>query len=415
MLLKTILNRVHRFKSFVYQRATWGDDAQFIEVEVVPRANGRAICSGCGEARPGYDRLTQRRFEFVPLWGIPVFLLYCMRRVDCSSCGVKVESVPWVEGKSHLTKEYTYFLARWARRLSWKEVAEVFETTWDNVHRAVRAVVEWGLAHRSLQEITAIGVDEIQWRKGHKYLTLVYDISPGAKRLLWIGRDRTEKTLLGFFRMLGEERSKLIDFVCSDMWQPYLTVIAEKAGQAVHVLDRYHIMATMNKAIDHVRAAEVKRLKADGYEPILKHSRWCLLKRPKNLTERQDLKLTELLKYNLKAVRAYLLREEFQRFWDYISPAWAGKFLDGWCRKTMRSRLEPMKKVVKSLRQHRELLLNWFRARGQVSTGVVEGLNNKVKVTMRKSYGFRTEKIVTLALYHVLGALPEPESTHRFC
>ena len=124
--------------------------------------------------------------------------------------------------------------------------------------------------------------------------------------------------------------------------------------------------------------------------------------------------LRDLLRYNLKTVRAYLLKEAFQQLWDYNSPAWAGKFLDDWCRQVMRSRIEPMKKIARSLRQHRELILNYFRAQKLLSSGVVEGLNNKAKVTMRKSYGFRTFRCLELALYHSLGKLPEPESTHEF-
>ena len=121
-----------------------------------------------------------------------------------------------------------------------------------------------------------------------------------------------------------------------------------------------------------------------------------------------------LLRYNLKTVRAYLLKETFQQLWDYNSPAWAGKFLDEWCRQTMRSRIEPMKKIAPSLRQHRALVLNYFRAQELISSGVVvEGLNNNAKVTMRKSYGFRAY-VLELALYHSLGKLPEPESTHDF-
>ena len=126
------------------------------------------------------------------------------------------------------------------------------------------------------------------------------------------------------------------------------------------------------------------------------------------------LPATRLLQYNLKTVRAYLLKEDFQRFWDYNSPTWAGKFLDDWCGQTMRSRIEPMKKIVGMLRSHRDLILNYFRARKLISSGIIEGLNNKLKVTMRKSYGFRTFRVTELALYHSLGKLPEPKLTHRF-
>ena len=153
----------------------------------------------------------------------------------------------------------------------------------------------------------------------------------------------------------------------------------------------------------------------DGYEPILKHSRWALLKNPENRTRQQTVKMRELLEYNLKSVRAHLMREDFQRFWEYKSVGWAKKFLHEWCTRAMRSRLEPMKKVALSLRNHQAEILNWFRANGTISAGIVEGMNNKVKLTTRKSYGFRTYEAIEIALYHNLGRLPEPETNHRFC
>ena len=416
MQLKTILNRVEPNKSFVYGKATWlaQSPRPTIEVEILPRANGRPICSGCGKSRPGYDRLAPRRFEFVPLWQIAVFFVYALRRVNCPDCGVKVEQTPWSDGKNSLTKTYRWFLAGWAQRLSWQQAATAFHTTWDKVHAAVEHAVWWGLANRELKDVQSIGVDEVQWQRGHKYLTLVYQIDAGCKRLLWIGQERREESLRKFFDLLGDAVLPTLRFICSDMWQPYLDVIAEQASGAIHILDRFHIMANMNKAIDEVRAGEARRLKADGYEPVLKHSRWCLLKNPANRTPKQTLKLKELLKYNLQAVRAHLQREDFQRFWEYESPTWAGKFLDEWCTRVMRSQLQPMKKVARMLRNHRTLILNWFAARGTISSGVVEGMNNKVKLTTRKAYGFRTFDAVKLALYHNLGALPEPEFTHRF-
>jgi len=294
-------------------------------------------------------------------------------------------------------------------------VATVFHTTWEHVRDAVRHAVRWGLAHRNLAGVEAIGVDEIQWQRGHHYLTLVYQIDAGCRRLLWIGRERTEASLRGGLELLGDTFCSGLRFVCSDLWQPYLKVLAEQANGAIQVLDRFHIMKQLGKAIDDIRAAEAKRLRRDGYEPLLTHSRWCLLKRPQNLTDRQTVKLDELLKYNLQSVRAYLHREDFQRFWEYQSPAWAGRFLDEWCSRVMRSRLEPLKKVARSLRRHRELLLNWFRAKGTISAGIVEGFNNKAKLTMRKSYGFREYETVELALYHQLGNLPQPELAHKFC
>jgi transposase len=413
--LITILNRCHRFPGFVYQQARFSPDHKSIEIAVRSRKGSGAVCSRCHQPAPGYDQLSERRFEFIPFWGFLVFLLYSMRRVDCRRCeAVVVEEVPWGDGKRTLTRAYMLFLARWARRLSWKETAEAFRTSWEKVFDAVEHVVTFGLEHRKLGAIDAIGVDEIQYAKGHKYLTLVYQIDLDVTRLLWIGKERTIESFQGFFTTIGDEVASKIVFVCSDMWEPYLKVIREKCSDALHILDRFHIVAKMNQALDDVRAEEARRLKQEGFDPVLKKSRWLLLKRQENLTGKQRFRLRDLLRYNLKSVRAYLLKEAFQQLWDYNSPAWAGKFLDEWCRHVMRSRIEPMKKIARTLRRHRELILNYFHAQKLLSSGVVEGLNNKAKVTMRRSYGFRTFRTLELALYHTLGKLPEPESTHEF-
>ena len=257
-------------------------------------------------------------------------------------------------------------------------------------------------------------MDEIAYGKGHKYLTLVYQIEAGCTRLLWVGEKRTKETFQKFFDLIGPQLSQGIEFVCSDMWQPYLDLIKLNCPRALNILDRFHVVAKLNKALDEIRAGEARQLVKDGYERVLQKSRWCLLKRPENLSDNQRVKLREVLRYNLKSVRAYLLKEYFQLFWEYHSPAWAGKFLDRWCQEVMRSHIAPLKKFARTVRNHRELLLNYFRARKEFSSGVIEGLNNKAKVTMRKAYGFRTFKATELALYHALGKLPEPALAHSF-
>jgi transposase len=414
MLLTRVLNACHHFPGFVYEGATLDEATKTIEVRVRPRRGAKPRCAGCSRAAACYDRLSERRFEFIPMWGFTVLFLYMMRRVQCGVCGVKVEQVPWAIGKHTLTHAYVLYLAHWARKLSWQETARSFHTSWEKVRHAVEYVVEWGLAHRQFGAIRAIGVDEIQYGRGHHYLTLVYQIESGCVRLLWVGKDRTAESFETFFTVIGNELAETIEFVCSDMWQPYLRLIAKHCPHALNILDRFHVVAKMNLALDDVRAAEARRLVQDGYEPVLKKSRWCLLKRPENLTDNQRVKLRDVLRYNLASVRAYLLKEAFQDFWEYTSPTWAAKFLDQWTSQVMRSRIEPMKKFARTMRTHRELLLNYFRARKAFSSGVIEGLNNKAKVTMRKAYGFRTFGITEIALYHALGKLPEPELTHRF-
>ena len=170
MRLISLLNHYQHFPGFVYEKARLCAASQTIEITVRPRRGSRPVCSGCHQPASGYDHLSLRRFEFVPLWGCMVVLLYHMRRVDCRACGVRVEAVPWGIGKHQLTKAYMLFLAHWARKLSWQETASSFRSTWDKVSQSVEYVVRWGLEHRQLGPIVAIGVDEIQYAKGHKYL-----------------------------------------------------------------------------------------------------------------------------------------------------------------------------------------------------------------------------------------------------
>lgn len=417
MEIRTLLNRCHRQRGFVYGEARLDPTEALLHVGIRPRVGSKPTCSKCERRGPTYDTSPEpRSFQFVPLWGFVVFFWYFMRRVDCRRCGVTVERVPWADGKHRTCNVYRLFLARWARRLSWSEVADIFRTNWGVVYRAVRWVVDYGLEHRDLDNVRAIGVDEIAVWRGHKYLTVVYQIDAGLRRLLWVGRDRTEESFTGFFTLLGTARAKTIAFVASDMWQPYLNVVAKFAAQAIHVLDRFHIVAKVNKAVDEVRASEARELRREGFAPVLKHSRWCFLKRRENLTLTQTEKLRDVLRYDLRTVRAFLLKEALDAFWTYTSPAWAGWYLDGWCTRAMRSRLQPMKRIARSLRAHRDLILNWFVAKKEISSGTVEGLNLNAKLAVRKARGFRTYEVLETALYHELGHLPEPATfTHGFC
>jgi transposase len=216
-------------------------------------------------------------------------------------------------------------------------------------------------------------------------------------------------------KTLGPEVVSRLRFVCSDRWKPYLNVIARQAGQALHVLDRFHITLHLNQAVDKVRRSEMARLHGEGRAKRLKKMRWKLLRRRRSMRGHARQQIAVLVLSKLATGKAWLLKEVFQHLWHYRSPLWAQAFLHGWCAHAMRSRLEPMEKVARMLRAHEQLLLNWFRAKGEISSGVVEGLNNKVRVVTRRSYGFRTYPAMELALHHTLARLPEPEFTHRFC
>lgn len=414
--MKTLLNRLQHFVGFVYRSVRFVDT--HIEVQVAAHAQARPRCSQCARPCAGYDRLPARRWLFVPIWNVPVWFVYAPRRVCCPVHGVVVEHVPWSAGKRPITTAMMDFLARWARRLSWRETARVFHTSWEAVFGSVEWFVTYGLAHRDLSGIKAIGIDDIHWGKGKRdanYLTLIYQIDEGCRRLLWVGRRRTQAVLRRGFKQLGRRVVTKLRFVCSDMWKPYLQVIAKRAGKALHVIDRFHIAALLNQAVDQVRRGEMSRLRGQPRAQALKKMRWQLLRRGSRVRGHARQRLETLVRSKLGTSRAWVLKEAFGHLWTYHSARHASNFLDVWCRRAMRSRLPPLKRVASTMRDYHPLVLNWFAAKGEMSSAAVEGMNNKIRVVTRRSYGFRTYAALELALYHNLAKLPEPPLTHRFC
>ena len=422
--VKTLLRHVQDLAGYIVKSVRHTLDAPDpridIDLDIDPRRKRR--CSCCG--RPGriHDVLPQRQWHFVPLWNIPVFLHYAPRRVVCPRHGKPiVEAMPWNRGKSPYAAAYMQFLARWARRLSWKETAEIFSASWEAVRRSVEWVVAWGLEHRDLSGVTAVGVDELHHGRGKtslNFLTLVYQIDRGSRRLLWIGRSRTESTLREGFDELEKLRAGFLGglkVVCSDMWKPFLKVVRERCGQALNVLDPFHVAKHLNEALDAVRRGEQSRLQDKAARKDAKGGRFLLLKRGTKVRGKARDKLKAVLASLGQTSRAWELKESFRRFWLYRSPAWASAYLKAWTTRAMRSRIEPMKKVARMLRNHEDLLINYFRAKRQYTNAMVEGMNHKARVALARSFGHRSFDVLKLVLYHNLGDLPEPHSSHKFC
>jgi transposase len=416
--VKTILNRIQHFPGFVYESILLEGPQDHPRIGVYLSANERirSQCGQCGKRCAGYDHLPKRRWGFVPLWNLPVDFHYTPRRVECAQCGVVEELIPWSEGKRPLTKTLMVFLAGWAKRMSWKDVSRAFGASWDAVYESVAWVVQWGLAHRILGKVEAIGVDEIHWRKGKasgNFLTLIYQIDLGSRRLLWSGPRRTMRTLRTGFKELGVEFVAGLKYVCSDMWRPYRSVIAKMVPQALHILDRFHITALTNKAVDQVRRGEMARL-SKLQSSNLKGMRWNLLKNSTRVLGNARKKLQAILASQLDTARAWSLKEALRKLWDYRSLSHARCYLQAWILLASRSRIAPIVKVAKTLKAHQDILLNWFRAKGEFSSAAVEGMNNKIRIVTRRAYGFRSCFTLQVALYHNLGGLPEPPMTHKF-
>jgi transposase len=415
-----VLTQIQPLDGFTYAEARLKTTAGKKEILVQIEADGRyrRRCGCCGQAAPGYDQPSDRRWLFVPLWAITVWLVYRAWRVNCQRCGIVQEGLPWNVGKRPVSIAMMVFLSRWSRHLSWRETARAFGTSWEAVFRSVEWIVSYGLSQRVLGRVRAVGIDEIHWGKGKKaesFLTVIYQIDAGVRRLLWVGPRRTRATLRAGFQSLGEEFMTGLEYVCSDMWKPYLREVGVLAGHAVHILDRFHVTALLNKAVDQVRRGESGRYRDQAKGKVLQKMRWNLLRNKNKVRGRARRQLDRLLATSLQTARAWQLKESFRHFWTYRSVPHAAAFLEAWLTKASRSRIKPMMKTSRSLRQHMGYLLAWFLAKGEISSGAVEGLNNKIRVVTRRSYGLRTYNAMQVALYHNLGKLPEPQLTHSFC
>lgn len=408
MLVESLIKETVELQGFRVVTVQQTNDG--LEAEL--RSDGRYIprCGTCGRRAHYRDTRGARRFRHVPLWGIDVHLVYAPRRVVCKHCGgVHVELLPWVSGKRQFTRALMITLATWARVLTWKQVATLFHCSWSTVATAVDEAVAYGLAHRDLSEVAHIGIDEISRKRGHVYVTNVYDLN--SRRLLWSGEGRAKETLEGFFDWFGKEQTERIEGVCCDMWQPYADVVKARAPNAILVFDKFHIVQHLSRAVDQVRRDEIRE-KGQAHKQLLAKTRYIWLKNPWNLTDKQQLRLTELEQLNLKINRAYLLKEAFREFWSYIRPEEARRYLDKWFWWATHSRLQPLRDFAWMLRRHQKDLLNYFNM--PISNGTVEGLNNKAKVISHKAYGFRTAKNYIRNLYHCMGGLPLPPSVHTF-
>ena len=245
MLIESLVKETAELQGFRVVKVTGG--ASGLVAMIAPDGRFSPRCGQCLEPAPYRDTRPMRRFRHVPMWGIPMEFRYRPRRVSCSACNsVHVESMPWVSGKQRMTRALMVTLAIWTRILPWKQVARLFRCAWGTVATAVDEAVAYGLAQRDLGELTHIGIDEISRKRGHVYVTNVYDL--GSKRLVWSGEGRSKETLEAFFTFLGPEKTAVLQGICCDMWQPYIDVIKARAhalgipmGQYVADLLCHHV------------------------------------------------------------------------------------------------------------------------------------------------------------------------------
>lgn len=352
----------------------------------------RLVCPHCGyKTSSRYDtRPVPSRWRHLDLGVWQVELHASLRRLRCRTHGVVVEAVPFARAGAHLTRDFDDLLAWLATRMDKTSVARLCRVAWRTVGRACERVVAAELDPGRLDGLFRIGVDEISWRKHHKYLTLVVDHDRGV--VIWGAQGRDATTLDEFFAELGPHRSGLIEAVSLDLGPAYLKSVTANASTAIVCADVFHLVKLVGDALDEVRRdlwQQLRRLPDEQWAKDFKGARWALLKNPEDLTDTQAAQLGRIRRNRGGMWRAYEMKEQFRAiFAGDLTREEAAERLDRWCGRAQRSRLEPFVKCARTMRQRRDLILNAIEH--GISNGRVEGLNTKVRLIVRRAYGFHS-------------------------
>jgi transposase len=320
-----------------------------------------------------------------------------------------MEDIPWAERFSRVTYRFEYAMLRYCQVMTQKAAAELLgissSTLSDLLHRTISRVRE---GHR-IRGLKTVGVDEISYAKGHKYATLVYDLERSC--VVWVGQGKGRETIDKFFtEVLSPYQKKRIRWACCDMSEAYMGAIGEHCPNATLVLDRFHIVKALNAAVDEVRKEQWRDAGADERK-ALKGLRWLLYRHSSTRSRKNTRILKALEKGNNRIYRAWRLKDEFEQFWDYKYPGAADRFLKGWTTAAMRSRLEPLKKFVRTLRGNYDEVLAFVGSR--LTNAIAEGLNRIVKIVKNRASGFRTLNAFTDMIFLTVGDVDIPAQIPR--
>jgi transposase len=372
-----------------------------ITIDVRPRWK-QPRCGSCRRRAPGYDRQPARRWRHLALGGTIFWLRYAPRRVECSRCGVHAEAVCWAASlETRFTEAFEELVAYLARATDKTTVSQLLGIAWRSVGSILERVVERRLDAHRLDGLVFIGIDEFSYRKRHHYLSVIVDHI--ERRVVWAGEGRSSETLARFFDELGAMRAAKIECITLDMSAGYLKTIRERAPQAQVVFDRFHVQRLASDAVDGVRREQMRELDDPAERRVIKRSRFALLSNPWNLSRRQGEKLRQIERHNRPPYRAYLLKETLARALDYRQPKRAERALTEWLAWASRSRLRPFVRLARTVRQHRGGILAYVAYR--LTNGVVEGINNRLRMIARRAFGFRGPKPLIAMLFLCCGGI----------
>ena len=372
-----------------------------IVVQVERKAGEKPRCPTCGKHSPGYDS-RRRRWRHLDTCQYKTILEADVPRVECPEHGVVTTSVPWAEPNSGFTAMFEALVIDWLKEATISAVSRLMGLSWNAIDGIMQRAVKRGLARRG--EICAphLGVDETAFKKRHDYVTIVSDQSAGV--VLHVGSDRKKAGLKEWYESLPEHHLQAIESVSMDMWPAFINATLESIPGAEEKIafDKFHVAKYLGEAVDKVRRQEHKALMAEGRED-LKGSKYDWLYNRANMSPDKRENFMALRQSTLKTARAWAIKELAMSLWGYVSRTWALKAWKRWLSWAMRCRLEPMKKVAKTIKEHLWGILNAIVLK--VSNGPAEGLNSRIKALKVISRGFRNKQRFANAIYFHLGGL----------
>jgi transposase len=384
---------------------------QEVYVTVRWRADEPVSCPECRKQMPGYDSV-ERTWRHLDTCQYGTFLVAHVPRVNCTEHGVLTIQVPWADPKSGFTALFEAVVIDWLMEASISAVARQLRLTWDQVSGIQARAVARGLARRSIEDVTLIGVDETSFQKRHEYVTSVVDlVNP---KVLHVADGRGQDALDGFYKQLSPEQRARIEAVAMDMWDGYVksTEAYVPGAEEKIAFDRFHVARHLGEAVNAVRKAEHRDLIAKGDKRLLR-TKYQWLKRPEDLASSLKESFRELRDSNLKTARAWAIKETARDLWSYGTRAGAERGWKKWLAWAVRSRLEPIKKAAATIRDHLKGIVNAVVL--NVTNATTESLNSKIQWIKRTACGFRNRERFRNAIYFHCGGLdlyPAALSTH---
>ena len=316
---------------------------------------------------------------------------------------MKQEKLSFLADNPFYSKRFAFYIGKRCSSSTVKDIAEEFHLDHGTVKELEIQYMAEKLRRAGKPRPNVIGIDEISIRKGHIYRIVVSDLE--KRRPIWFGgEDRSKESMDLFYEWLGPAKTKHIRLAVMDMWKPFEKSTREKAPQAAILYDKFHVIRHLNGALDKIRKSEYARLTGNSRK-FIKGQKYTLLSHRENLTTDGRRSLKTLLAANKRLNTAYILKEEFGQLWDYQSEAWARKFFDNWKASLKWQRLKPYEKFAKMIERHWDGIAAFCKPENKVALGFVEGLNNKIRVIQRRSYGLRDEEYLRLKVLTCM--LPE--------